>query len=144
LPGWRATNSASSGGRPLSLPLYWGINQITSDFIGSFRTRPEVARELLIDVGTSLAHDGFTTLYVINHQNNPKHAEVVLNALTHLRLRAVIKARWLADDEVIERFHDFADQDSWLRFTVSVQDMPRPSRVLGVHAHDIETAIMLR
>lgn len=126
-------------------PFYWGINHVTSGFTGSFRTRPEVARELLIDVGASLAHDGFEALYVVNHQGDAKHAEVVLSALSDLRRRGVIEARWLADDRVIERFDHVADGDSWLRFAMPEEEAaPRPSEVLGVHAHDVETAMMLR
>lgn len=125
-------------------PFYWGINHVTSGFTGSFRTRPEVARELLIDIGASLAHDGFDTLHVVNHQGDAKHAEVVLGALADLRRRAVIEARWLADDRVIDRFRQVADDDSWVRYSMPSEDAPRPSEVLGIHAHDVETAMMLR
>lgn len=129
-------------------PFYWGVNHVTSGFAGSFRTRPEVARELLIDVCASLAHDGFDAVDVVNHQGDGKHAEVVLSALADVRQRGVIDARWLADDRVIERFRHVADDDAWLRYTRDVagpdEAVPRPSEVLGVHAHDVETAMMLR
>lgn len=125
-------------------PFYWGINHVTSGFTGSFRTRPEVARELLIDIGTSLADDGFETLYIVNHHGDAKHAAVILEALSELRRRGTINACWVADEQVIHRFRGPTDDNCWLPFTTPDERCAaKASDVLGVHAQDTETAMML-
>jgi creatinine amidohydrolase len=49
-------------------PNYWGINNVTAAFPGSFTLRPETLKALLYDTLASLKHWGFERIYLLDLQ----------------------------------------------------------------------------
>ena len=47
-------------------PFYWGINNVTGSFPGSFTVRPDTMRALMLDVFSSLRKDGFEAIFCIS------------------------------------------------------------------------------
>ena len=62
-------------------PVFWGINQVSSAFPGTFRTRPETAVALHTDILDSLATNGFDRIFVINHQGDIAHNQMLLDVV---------------------------------------------------------------
>lgn len=126
-------------------PFYWGVNHATGAFVGSFKTRPEVAEALLTDVTNSLADDGFRTIYIVNHHGDGQHGRMLLRVLDSLREEGRVRARWLADAATIERLAQWSNEDCWLPYEVPREaESLAPNPELGVHADDVETAFMMR
>jgi creatinine amidohydrolase len=54
-------------------PLYWGVNNATGGFAGSFTVRPKTMQSLFEDVIASLQSWGFRRFYVISVHGDPAH-----------------------------------------------------------------------
>lgn len=126
-------------------PLYWGVNQVTGAFHGSFRIRPETALALLVDVLDTLVQDGFERIFVINHHGDFDHNAMVRDALRDQHRRGRGRIRWLEGARMIERLGDDGSESIWAVYEHRPElEALRTTGVLGVHAHEIETALMTR
>ena len=47
-------------------PFYWGVNQVSGLFPGSFVVRPETMIELMVDLIKSLKKDSFAKLFCVS------------------------------------------------------------------------------
>ncbi|RIV40017.1 creatininase family protein [Micromonospora radicis] len=126
-------------------PFYWGVNQVTDAFPGSFRVRPEISGAMLDDIVTSIHQDGFDQVFLVNHHGDPNHAAMILGVLESQHAAGRTGVTWLAAPDVLERFGRDPREPYWTVY-------PKPERlatfqrgdVLNVHGHDLETAMMRR
>lgn len=126
-------------------PVYWGINAVTSAFVGSFRVRPETAAALLGDVLESLVDDGFSNVLLVNHHGDRAHNDMLLEVVRRQHSLGRPQVRWIESTTMISRLGASADEP-WL---VAYEDPPELASLrfapqLGVHAHDLETAFVAR
>jgi len=54
-------------------------------YMGSFTVRPAVLRDVLVDVGTMLAEQGFRNILVVYAHGNPTHSQIVNEACAFVR-----------------------------------------------------------
>ncbi len=128
-------------------PVYWGVNAVTSAFPGTFRTRPETARALHTDILDSLATDGFTRVFIVNHHGDLAQNQMLVEVVEHQRQQGHTGVVLLANDFVAGRLETksaaglgvlgvFAGQPLMEGLTLSGD--------LGVHAEETETALIMR
>src|SRR3989339_2117368 len=85
-------------------PYYWGVNNATGSFPGSFTVRKETMKHLLWDILASLKRWGVTTVFNINWHGDREHNVAILEAVKEARIDTGIRAYCLIDDHRAKRF----------------------------------------
>ncbi len=120
-------------------PFYWGICQATGGFIGSFRIRPETARELLIDILHSLREFGFTRIFGLNAHGDIAQQLAIMEAFKAVAGIDGLIATYLFPRNLLHHY-GLTGEEAYLcpiePQTISVS----ASAVPDIHAGDIETA----
>ena len=62
-------------------PYFWGMNDSTGAFPGSFSCRPETFKAGLHDVFASLKQFGFTRIFIFNWHGDPVHGGILKEAI---------------------------------------------------------------
>lgn len=83
-------------------PCYWGINQATGAFPGSFTVRPETFKALLLDIFACLKTWGARHVFTIDGHGDPAHERVILDAVQSARETIAIEAYFLIEDYKVE------------------------------------------
>ncbi|MCF3141771.1 creatininase family protein [Streptomyces platensis] len=126
-------------------PVYWGINQVSAAFPGTFRVRSETAVALHTDILDSLATDGFRRIFVINHQGDIAHNRMLLRAVRNQHAKGNTGVVLLEPDFIADRLGDEAPAPALASFAMQplYEDLEMTGE-LGVHAEEIEGALMMR
>ncbi|MCI0622088.1 MAG: creatininase family protein [Acidobacteria bacterium] len=66
-------------------PMYWGINEATGSFGGSFTVRPSTLKAIIEDTFFSLRKDGFQAVYIIGGHGDTLHNRTILEAVWEAR-----------------------------------------------------------
>ena len=119
-------------------PFYWGVNQVTGTFPGSFQVRPEVMVELMADVFQSLAKDGFKSVYCLSGHGDIDHNLTIIRGIRRGREDAGLDARKVVPPAMAKRLAD-ASGDMAECLLVAEPFGPPPGRFLDVHAGTEET-----
>jgi creatinine amidohydrolase len=126
-------------------PFYWGVNAVSSAFAGSIRTRPETAKRLLVDLCTSLAEDGLSRQYLINHHGDQAHLEMVHAALAEVRAAGHTSVHWAEHADIPHRLNADPTDPAWvLTERGDGYVAPGPGGLLNVHATGSETVLIAR
>ncbi|HEV8439585.1 MAG TPA: creatininase family protein [Methylomirabilota bacterium] len=117
--------------------FYWGVNNVTGSFAGSFTVRPETMRALMVDVFQSLAKDGFQSVFCFSGQGDALHNQTMADAIRKGRVQTGIRAHFVISSGWAQRLgFDPADP----QFLVYPFDPPR-GRFADVHAGNGETSM---
>ena len=84
-------------------PFYWGINNVTGSFPGSFTVRPDTMRALMLDVFSSLRKDGFETIFCISGQGDALHNQTMAEAIRRGRAEIGVRAYFVVGSAWAER-----------------------------------------
>ncbi|GAA3042720.1 creatininase family protein [Streptomyces lactacystinicus] len=128
-------------------PVHWGINQVSAGFAGTFRTRPETAAALHTDILDSLATDGFRRIHLINHQGDLAHNLMLLDVVREQHRKGRTGVVLVEPDFVADRLADAADGTPAALGVFAMRPLFEGlelSGELGVHAEEIEAAMMMR
>ena len=126
-------------------PFYWGINGVTAGWPATFRVRTEVAAGLLTDMINTLVEDGFENVFLVNHQGDAAHARMVLQVLGDQHEAGHTGVSWVEDEPTMKRHGGSADEPHWTMYSLPTEASAlKTSGKLGVHAHEVETAMMVR
>jgi creatinine amidohydrolase len=119
-------------------PFYWGVNHVTGTFAGSFVVRPETMLELLSDVFTSLAKDGFRRVFCLSGHGDALHNRTLFEGV---RRAQGIDVRMIASEALARRL-GLDPADARIALTPAVAPPPQPAH-LDIHAGEWETSILL-
>ncbi|WP_432097009.1 creatininase family protein [Streptomyces sp. bgisy100] len=126
-------------------PVFWGINQVCASFAGTFRTRPETAVALHTDILDSLATDGFEHIFVINHQGDIAHNRMLLDVVRSRHEMGHTGVVLVEPDFIADRLGDAAQTPAVGVFAMQpLFEGLELTGELGVHAEEIESALMMR
>ncbi|WP_405834672.1 MULTISPECIES: creatininase family protein [unclassified Streptomyces] len=126
-------------------PVFWGINQVSGAFAGTFRTRPETAAALHFDIMESLATDGFRHIFVINHQGDIAHNRMLLDVVTRRHEEGSTGVVLIEPDFIADRLGEAAKTPALATFAMQpLFEGLELTGELGVHAEEIESALMMR
>src|SRR5262249_3140592 len=62
-------------------PMYWGINEATASFGGSFTMRPSTVKSIIEDGFMSFRKDGFKTVYIITGHGDRLHNQTIVEGV---------------------------------------------------------------
>lgn len=121
-------------------PFYWGMNNCTASFPGSFTVREETMVGLLWDIMASLKRWGFEKVFIINHHYDEAHNRALKTAIQKARLDTGIRAYWIIDGFLAKRFR-FNGREPYLLIYEALH--ASPSKYLELHADSYETSLMV-
>ena len=118
-------------------PFYWGINNVTGSFPGSFTVRPETMRALMLDVFSSLRKDGFEAIFCISGQGDALHNQTMAEAIRQGRAEIGVRAYFVVGSAWAERLGFEGSDAQFLIYPSS----PPPAPFADVHAGVGETSM---
>jgi creatinine amidohydrolase len=122
----------------LAPPFYWGINNVTGSFPGSFTVRPDTMLALMLDVFQSLRKDGFERVFCLSGQGDALHNQTMAEAIRRGRVETGVRAYFVVSNQWAERLRfDPADP----QFLIYPQSLP-PAKFMDVHAGNAETSMV--
>ncbi len=120
-------------------PFYWGINNATGSFAGSFTVREETMVNVLWDTLASLKRWGFDRVFFTNHHGDADHNQAILKAIQKARVDTGIRAYYVLEEAMAKRLGLTGKEPHILVF----QGAPAPpSKYIEVHAGGGETSFM--
>jgi creatinine amidohydrolase len=72
-------------------PMYWGLNEATNGFGGSFSVRPSTQKAIIEDVFYSLRKDGFENVYIITGHGDFIHNKTIVDGVNEARFTTGIR-----------------------------------------------------
>lgn len=139
----------ASGTRTLlAPPFYWGINNVTGAFPGSFTVKKQTMKAVIGDLLDNLHRWGFEDIFCFCGHEDPDHILTILDAVRTCRIATNLRVRVVMEDYVAERF-GFSGQEEELLLLSTVfpemeqsGDIPDRETLFDIHAGSIETACM--
>lgn len=122
-------------------PFYWGVNHVSGSFPASFRVRPQVMIDLIVDVMKSLAGDGLKTLFCVSGHNDRAHNAAIFEGIRQGASESGLAAAFIAEEGMIRRLNVDLQHPNVLPFHVARAEEPPP--FVDVHAGEWETSVML-
>jgi len=120
-------------------PFYWGINNATGAFAGSFTVREETMMNVLWDTMACLKRWGFEKVFFINQHGDVDHHRPMFKAIQKARADFGIRAYWIIEDDLAKR-HGFTGREHYI--LIYKQEPSPPPKYLDIHAGGAETSIM--
>lgn len=120
-------------------PMYWGINEATGAFGGSFSVRPATLKAIIDDVFASFRKDGFQTVYIIAGHGDRLHNQVIVEGVEAARSVTGMRAFVLLESAMVDRLALKGTEPH----IVLVEEPPPPTeprRYVEVHAGANETS----
>jgi creatinine amidohydrolase len=120
-------------------PFYWGVNQVSGLFPGSFVVRPEIMIELMVDLIKSLKKDSFTRLFCVSGHGDALHNRTIHAGVKRGAEESGVNARFVGAPSFFKRLGIEADDPHVLPTSGEVE---RPGKYFDVHAGKYETSSM--
>ncbi len=120
-------------------PFYWGVNQVSGSFPGTFVVRPEVMTELVVDLIKSLKKDSFATLFCISGHGDALHNHTISDAVARGADESGLHAYFVGAPSFFKRLGISSTQPHIVP-TLGEVDRTRP--YFDVHAGEFETSSM--
>lgn len=123
-------------------PYYWGINNNTGAFPGSFTVRRETMKAVLYDTMASFRRWGFHYLFVINHHGDTEHNFTILDAVKEARIDTGISAYYVLSEFDAKVRYRLTGREPHVLLIPTPATPDRP-QYLDVHAGTGETGMMV-
>ena len=120
-------------------PFYWGVNQVSGLFPGSFVVRPEIMIELMVDLIKSLKKDSFAKLFCVSGHGDALHNRTVHAGIKRGADESGVKAWFVGAPSFFKRIGLEAGDPCLLPTSGEVE---RPGKYFDVHAGRFETSSM--
>jgi creatinine amidohydrolase len=120
-------------------PFYWGVNQVSGLFPGSFVVRPETMIELMVDMIKSLKKDSFAQLFCVSGHGDALHNRTVHAGVKRGADESGVKAYFVGGPSFFKRIGLEAGDPYILATSAEVE---RPGKYFDVHAGKYETSSM--
>jgi len=131
-----ATKGVSSVIMP---PFYWGVNQVSGLFPGSFVVRPEIMIELMVDLIKSLKKDSFSTLFCVSGHGDALHNRTIFDGVCRGADESGLNAYFVGAPSFFKRIGIDAASPRALPTKTEVE---RKSTYFDVHAGAFEASSM--
>lgn len=124
-------------------PYYWGINNNTGSFPGSFTVRKETMKAVLYDTLACFRRWGFSYVFLINNHGDGEHNLAILETVKEARIDTGIRAYFLLSEfDAKVRFKLPGKEPHVLIQPGPAIPEPRP-QYFDIHAGGPETGMML-
>jgi creatinine amidohydrolase len=123
-------------------PFYWGINEVTASFGGSFSVRPSTLKSLIEDTFLSLRKDGFQTVYLITGHGDRLHNQTIIEAVAAARSITGIRGFVIIDNRMRDRLSLTGKEPYVLVLEEPAASPGLAVRELDIHAGAGETSMV--
>lgn len=120
-------------------PFYWGVNQVSRLFPGSFVVRPETMIELMVDMIKSLKKDSFAQLFCVSGHGDALHNLTIHAGVKRGADESGVKAYFVGGPSFFKRIGLKVGDPYTLATAAEVE---RPGKYFDVHAGKNETSAM--
>lgn len=120
-------------------PFFWGVNQVSGMFPGSFVVRPETMIELMVDLIKSLKKDSFAKLFCVSGHGDALHNRTVHAGIKRGADESAMKAYFVGAPSFFRRIGIEAADPHILPTS---GELERPGKYFDVHAGKYETSSM--
>ncbi|GGT60666.1 creatininase family protein [Actinomadura citrea] len=121
-------------------PYYWGVNVVSGAFPASYDVRPELMREIMVDLLAGMARDGFRHVFCFSGHGDALHNRTVHDGVRAACERTDADASFVTEPALARRIGLEAD-DPYL--TLYGPDEAPPDGPVDVHAGSWETSLMM-
>ena len=128
-------------------PMYWGINEATASFGGSFTVRPSTLKSLIEDGFLSFRKDGFKTVYIIPGHNDRLHNQTIVEGVEMARATTGVRGFVILSAQMLDRLGLTGSEPHVLIAGLAGPPAGAPqqqSQFLEVHAGAGETSTVWR
>ncbi|WMJ23575.1 creatininase family protein [Paludicola sp. MB14-C6] len=124
-------------------PYYWGINNVTGAFPGSFTVRKETMKNIIYDTLSCLKRWSFKNVYCFYGHGDIDHINAILEAIIDIRKDTELDVKMVVEGFSLQRFGLTGNEDYILPVTPPMPDEinATPER-LDIHAGAMETSYM--
>jgi len=122
-------------------PYYWGINNATGSFPGSFTVRKETMKAMLHDILASLHRWGFSHIFNVNWHNDQEHDTTILESFKEARVDIGVRGYCLVQDWNAKRL-GLTGKEVYVLIEKSPPASEPPPKYLDIHAGEKETGLM--
>lgn len=122
-------------------PYYWGINNATGSFPGSFTVKKETMKAMLYDILASLHRWGLTYIFNVNWHNDQEHDTTILESFKEARVDFGVRAYCLVQDWNAKRL-GLTGKEAYVLIEKSPSSSEPPPKYLDIHAGEKETGLM--
>ena len=123
-------------------PYYWGINNNTGAFPGSFTVRKGTMKAVLYDTMASFKRWGFQYLFVINSHGDTEHNLTILDAVREARIDTGISAYYVLSEFDAKVRYRLTGREPHVLLIPTPAAFDRP-QYLDIHAGTGETGMMV-
>jgi creatinine amidohydrolase len=127
-------------------PNYWGINNVTAAFPGSFALRQETLKALLYDTLASLKRWGFERVYLLDLHGDVNHRRAMLDGVAQARIGCGTRAMCIIPYRYV-RYAGFTGKEEHLLIQPPDANSIPLTAFTGrqdIHAGALETSFMQR
>jgi len=122
-------------------PFYWGINQTSYVFPGTFTVRPETMKAMLHDMLASFKNMGFQHIFNINAHGDGLHVRTAIEAIIEAQKSLGLDVRYLMAEEDAKRSR-LTENEPFLLVHKSPPSDTEAGEYLDLHAGAGETGFM--
>ena len=122
-------------------PYYWGINNATGSFPGSFTVRKDTLKAVLYDILVCLRRWGFKYVFNLNWHGDEGHIMAILDAISEARVDTGVRAYSILRAFDVQRLRITGEEPYVLVQTDGFPPGP-PPKYLEIHAESFETGLM--
>jgi creatinine amidohydrolase len=122
-------------------PYYWGINNATGAFPGSFSVRKETMKAVLYDILACLRRWGFKNVFNLNWHGDEGHIMAILEALRDARTETGIRAYSILRAFDVRRL-PITGKEPYVLVQKDGFPPGPPPKYLEIHAESFETGLM--
>ena len=123
----------------ISPPYYWGINNATAAFPGSFTIRKETFRNIIVDLLHCLHRWGFNNIFLINWHGDREHIFTLVDAISEARINFGVRCYILLTEYEIKRLKISCPQP----LLIEVKYDPPIGDDVDIHAGSDEVSVIL-
>ena len=123
----------------ISPPYYWGINNATGGFPGSFTVRKETLRNIITDILLSLHRWGFKNIFIVNWHGDKEHIISITDGIRNAWINFGVKAFIILTEFEIERLKLSQKEP----FILSIREENVEKNYVDIHAGPDEVSIIL-
>jgi len=127
-------------------PYYWGINNMTGAFPGSFTVRKSTMKALIYDILASLNRWGVKYVFNINHHGDSEHCNTLFEAIKEARIDIGIRAFSIISEFEAKRFAFTGQEHHVLVYKETIDNTSNllQSDYIDIHAGEGETSMMIK
>jgi creatinine amidohydrolase len=111
-------------------PMYWGMNEATNAFGGSFSIRPSTLKAIIEDVFFSLRKDGFENVYIITGHGDRIHNKTIVDAVEEARITTGIRGYVVMNGGMRDRL-GMTGKEPWVLIQADAPAPPPPPANTG-------------